>query len=650
MHGKRNIYLEMKSLADARHILFSAFPPENAPAAESIPVTKSVGRVLAEPVYAALSSPNYHSAAMDGVAVTAEKTYGASDSTPMTLHVGTEAFYVNTGHVLPAGTNAVIMIEHVWFIDDDHVRIEAPVFPWQYVRRMGEDIVATQLLFPRYHTITPYCMGALISAGIRTVPVIRPPRLLILPTGSELVEAADVDADTLFPGKVIESNAHVLKNLAEGCGAAAVRHPIIIDDPAEIKQTVSDAAFADWDMILVIGGSSAGTEDYARAVISNLGEVLVHGVTIMPGKPTVIGRINGKPVFGIPGYPVSAIIAFEQFVKPLIYAMIHRLEPEEETVSVIPTRKIPSKLGLEEFLRVKLGRVGDRIVATTLPRGAGTITSITEADGIIRIPSHVEGIAEDETVSARLLRPRQTIDDTIVIVGSHDNTIDVLADLIRARHGRYTLSSSHVGSMGGLMAIKRGLCHLAGAHLLDTADGTYNISYIRRYLPDIPVHLVRLADRDQGLIIPKGNPKQITGIADLGREDIVFINRQTGSGTRILLDYHLEKIGLAPDRINGFENEEFTHMAVAVAVLGDSADAGMGIYAAAKALHLDFIPIATESYELVIPESHFHTDRIQRLIEVINSREFSDRIHTLGGYHTQNTGQVIWSSDGCPTH
>ncbi|MGM0452896.1 MAG: molybdopterin biosynthesis protein [Thermodesulfobacteriota bacterium] len=645
MTDNRNIYLKMQSLSAAKAQLFEAFADIGTRlATETVPAAQAVGRVLAEPVYAKLSSPNFHAAAMDGIAVSAAATFGASESRPKTIKLGENAFAVNTGHVMPETTDAVIMIEHVQMIDDRRVEIEAPVFPWQNVRRMGEDIVATELLFARHHKVTPYCVGALLAGGIFEVAVLKRPKLLILPTGSELMPPDQADPERLAPGQVIESNAYVLGQMAEAAGAGYVHHDIVADDMAAIRKTVSDAAAGDFDIILVIGGSSAGSQDYARGVIEAIGQVHVHGVTIMPGKPTVIGEVQKKPAFGIPGYPVSAIIAFEQFVRPLISAMLHQPEPEEETIPACPTKKLASKLGMDEFVRVKLGRVDDRFVATPLPRGAGTITSITEADGIIRIPADSEGVQEGDPVSTRLIKTRRAVEDTIVAVGSHDNTIDVLADMVQAQSTRFSLSSSHVGSMGGLMAIKKDLCHFAGAHLLDTDDGSYNISYIKKYLPDIPVRVIRLVERDQGLIVLPGNPKNISGIGDLTRDDVAFINRQGGAGTRILLDYHLQQMGLDPAAISGYENEEFTHMAVAVSVLGHAADAGLGIHAAAKALDLDFIPVATESYDLVIPEAFAETDRLHLLYDIIASTEFAERVCALGGYHIENTGKLIWKN------
>jgi putative molybdopterin biosynthesis protein len=641
VNTKRNVYLNMKPLEEARQILFDHFPGTGTIPAETVSPPDAVGRVLAEPVVAAVSSPNFHAAAMDGVAVKAEETFGASETRPRELAVGTQARFLNTGHVMPDGTDAVIMIENIQTVGDDRIRIEAPAFPWQHVRKMGEDIVATELLYPRGHTVTPYCVGALISGGVYQVPVRRKPRVLIIPTGSELVDWRTTAPENLEPGQVLETNAYVLEKMISACGGEAMRHDRVMDDLDLIRQTVADAVAGDVDIVMTIGGSSAGSEDYSLPVLQDLGQLLVHGVTIMPGKPVILGDIQGKPFFGIPGYPVSAIIACEQFVQPLISHMLGVADHPRQTVAVVPTRKIASRLGVEEFLRVKLGQVGDRIVATPLPRGAGMITSITEADGIIRIPRQAEGIKDSDPVVAELLKPLPAIRNTIVIVGSHDNTLDVLADQLRAGDGALTLSSSHVGSMGGLMAVKRGVCHLAGAHLLDTQTGDYNLSYVKRYLPDTPVRLVNLVMREQGLIIPRGNPKGIKGIEDLGRDDIVFMNRQGGSGTRILLDYRLGQIGLSPDRINGYTSEEFTHMNVAVAVLSGTADAGLGIFAAAKALNLDFIPVVTEQYDLIIPEAHFESDNIQVLLETIHTEGFKRRVEALGGYGTAKTGAIV---------
>ena len=640
---RRNIYLQKKTLEDARKTVIEAFA-EKSPGKQWISTLDGAGRVLAEPVFAAVSSPNFHAAAMDGVAVKAANTFGAAETRPLNLQLGETAFPVNTGHIIPEGTDAVIMIEQINWVENDWIEIEAPVYPWQNVRKMGEDIVATELVFPRNHKITPHCLGAIITAGISSVCVWKKPKVLILPTGSELVDLTAVDPQALPKGKVIDSNSHMLGQMVEACGGTYRRHDLVADVTKAIREAIENANTDDIDLILILGGSSAGSEDYARAVIEELGSVLVHGVTMMPGKPVIAGQINGKPVFGMPGYPVSAIIAFEQLVQPIVYQMLHQTEPEARRINALPTRKLASKLGVEEFIRIKLGKVGDNIVATPLPRGAGCITSFTEADGIIRVPNAVEGVDANTPVPVELLRPLSSIYNTLVCVGSHDNTLDILSDMVREKSRQTTLSSSHVGSMGGLMAIKKGLCHIAGTHLLDTSDGNYNISYIKRYLPKRSVHLIHLVKRDQGLIVQPGNPKNIKNIKDLARPDVQFINRQGGSGTRILLDYRLSELGLKPEAISGYSNEEYTHMAVAVAVLSGAADVGLGIHAAAKALNLEFIPVVTESYELVIPDEFIEKPEIRLLLDIIDSAEFKLRVTALGGYHLKHTGTWVWKN------
>jgi putative molybdopterin biosynthesis protein len=641
----------MKPLEEARRIVLDTFGRRAGvdSGTETVSTPDAVGRVLAEPVTAKLSSPNFHAAAMDGIAVKAASTFGAHESRPRQLQVGREAFYVNTGHVMPPDTDAVIMIEHVQILDEEQVRIEAPVFPWQHVRKMGEDIVATEMLFTRRHQVTPYCIGALLSAGVFQVSVYCRPGVLIIPTGSELVDWRTLQAGALRPGQVIESNSYVLGRLVEAAGGTVDQNEQVGDNIDAIADTVSQALSGNYRMVLISGGSSAGSEDFAREVISRLGEVLVHGVTMMPGKPAIVGKVGPKPVFGIPGYPVSAIMAFEQLVQPLLGDLLGRPEPRRPRDQVVLTRKTASRLGVEEFLRVKIGRVGSRLVATALPRGAGCITSITEADGIVRIPAHVEGLSDNTPVEAELLRSPEHISNTLVVVGSHDNTLDVLADEARAQDTGLSICSSHVGSMGGLMAVKRGVCHTAGVHLLDETDGSYNISYIRKYLADRPVKLIHLVMRDQGLMVPPGNPRNIRGIEDLVRkapdqgisQDIKLINRQGGSGTRILLDHRLRELGIAPDQVGGYDHEEFTHMAVAVAVLSGAADVGLGIHAAARALGLDFIPVVTEQYDLVFAAEYFESAPVQALLKVIGGRAFKKRVESLGGYHTERTGEVL---------
>ncbi len=642
MNSKRNVYLDMKSIKEAEAILFDKFSSQPFIGTEEITSACAVGRVLAEPAVAALSSPNFHAAAMDGIAVHAKSSFGACEENPVSLEIGHNAFWINTGRVMPENTNAVIMIEHLNIIDDNIIEIEAPVFPWQNVRKMGEDIVATELLFPRGHVITPYSVGALLSGGVFHVKVRKKPKVLIIPTGSELRQWEEVKGKQLAPGDVIESNSHVLAGLCREYKAEVDCNTMLKDNLDKIKKAVKDGIDSGYDMVLIIGGSSAGSEDYAKPVISSLGKVYVHGVTMMPGKPVLFGKVENVPVFGIPGYPVAAIVAFEQFAGKLLLKMQGLCREKREEIQVEPARKIVSKLGQEEFLRVKIGEVNGKLIASQLPRGSGSITTLTEADGIIRIPAHSEGIGAGEKVAAELIRPLSAIKNTIVIIGSHDNCLDLLADEIRrGKTGSVSISSSHVGSMGGLMAIKKGACHMAGSHLLDPEDGSYNISYLKKYLPDEKLWVINLVMREQGFILPKGNPKGIKGLEDFKDSSLFFINRQVGSGTRILLDYRLKVLGINPSEISGYDNEEYTHMSVAVAVLSGRADAGLGIHAAARALDLDFIPVVTEEYDLIIPDRFFNTDKVQVLMQTIRTESFRNRVNSLGGYGTEKTGEII---------
>jgi putative molybdopterin biosynthesis protein len=640
---ERNVYLQMTTLEAAHEVWEELFRTKRT-AVEEVPSHQALHRVLTRPVVARRSVPHYHGAAMDGIAVRAENTFGASDVRPLQLVLGTDAFAVDTGDPLPSNTDAVIMIEQVENIDQQQVAIRSPAYPWQHVRKVGEDIVAGELLLPQQHQLRPADLGALLAGGITAVSAYARPRVWIQPTGTELVPA--VAAEEPPPGKIIEFNGTVLAAMVEEAGAEPWLRQIAADDYASIRSALEEAVASPVDVVLINAGSSAGTEDYTRSLIEELGQVLVHGVTMMPGKPTILGLVRDKPVVGIPGYPVSAILAFEEFVRPLLFSLQGMACPSSRKVTATLARKLPSRLGLEEFIRVILGRVQGELIAMPLQRGAGVITSLTRADGILQVPQEMEGMELGEEVRVRLLRPEEQLDQTLIMIGSHDNTIDVLANELKVRDGRLHLSSSNVGSMGGLMAIRRGQTHLAGSHLLDPETGDYNFSYIQRYLPEVPVRVVQLAKRTQGLLVRPGNPKGIQDVSDLLRSDVVFINRQGGSGTRILLDYQLRKLGLDAARIRGYDQEEFTHMAVAVNVLSGRADAGMAIYASARALRLDFVPVAEERYDLIIPETSWEDAKVRHVLDIVGSPSFHRMVEDMGGYDVREAGRVMGHWNG----
>jgi len=616
---------------------------------ESLALEDAAGRITAEPVWALISSPHYHAAGMDGYAVRAEDTAGASETRPVYLSVGDQARYVDTGDPLPAGTNAVIMVEDVQ-LRDRAIEILAPAPPWQHVRPMGEDMVATELILPANHRLRPQDIGAAAGAGHSRLTVRRQPRVAIQPTGTELV----APGSEVRPGDIIEYNSLVLAAMVREWGGQPTRLPPIPDDYAAIRARVLEASQTH-DLVIVNAGSSAGSEDYTARIVAELGQLLVHGIAIRPGHPVILGviraaggegaagggEIRSVPLIGLPGYPVSAAITCELLVKPTLARWLGQPPDERPQIPAMLTRKVVSPEGAEEFLRVTVGQVGERVVATPLGGGSGVLMSLVRADGIVRIPRGEQGHDAGAIVTVELHRPPTSLRRTIVAIGSHDLTLDLLADELGRRNPGRRLASTNVGSVGGLLALGRGEAHLAGSHLLDEETGAYNSPYIRRLLPNTRVVLLGFVEREQGLIVPRGNPKGLHGLADLARPDVVFINRQRGAGTRVLLDFRLRQMGIRPQAIQGYERQEFTHLAVAAAVASGAADCGMGILAAARALRLDFVPLELERYDLVIPAEFYDSETVAPLLAIVRDPAFAARVADLGGYAAPQMGQAL---------
>jgi putative molybdopterin biosynthesis protein len=663
----RRYYLEDRSLDDARRrfeAVLEQFGGLRLPHAERVPLIRALGRITAAPVWANMSSPHYHAAAMDGVAVRASDTVGATESNPKQLHVGQEAIWVDTGDPLPPETNAVIMAEHLQTLDEQTIEIRAAVAPWYHVRPMGEDIVATELVLPENHRIRPFDLGALAAAGHIDVLVRSRPRVAIIPTGTELVSLGDVrrpttdarvladevmgaeDADqssvagNLKPGDIIEFNSLMLAGQVEEWGGAATRLAPV-PDRRELLRAAVEQALAEADIVVVNAGSSAGSEDYTAPVLAELGEVAVHGAAIRPGHPVILAVVGGKPVLGLPGYPVSAALTADLFLRPLVYRMQRLQPPPRPTQQAVMSRKLLSPMGEDEFVRVTLGQVDGRTIATPLTRGAGVVMSLVRADGLVTIPRFSEGLHSGAEVTVELLRDAAEIERTIVAIGSHDLALDLLASYLRGIAADVRLSSANVGSLGGLMALKRGDAHFAGTHLLDEETGEYNRPFLNRLLSGEDVLLINLAYRDQGLILPPGNPQGLRSLADLARPDVRFVNRQKGSGTRILLDYHLKLQHLELGQIVGYDHEEFTHMSVAAAVQSGTATAGLGILAAAKALGLEFIPLFQERYDLAVPRRHWESELLAPMRHALHSESFRQAVADLGGYHVGDMGKEI---------
>lgn len=633
----QQIYLDNIPLEEAQAILSEKVTLPHY--TETIKTQQALGRVLAVSVFAERSMPAFHASAMDGIAVDSKKTVGADEQKPIILEIEKDFCVVDTGDPIPEGFDAVIMVEDIQWLNEEEVEILAPAAPWQHIRPVGEDVVAGEIILSAYHKLTPPDLGVLLAGGILEVEVLVPPRVGIIPTGSELIKPEE----TVNKGNIVDFNSTVLAAYVTEWGGIPETYPIIIDDRELIKQGIL-TALKSCDILVINAGSSAGREDYTAKIIQELGHVFVHGVATKPGKPVILGKINNKPVIGIPGYPVSAYLALEWFVMPLIYKYFGIPQPERKKVNVKLGRRVVSALGKEEFVRMTVGYVNGKYMANPLSRGAGVTMSLVKAHGLLRIPAASLGYEQGDEVEIELYRSQREVENTIVMVGSHDLTLDILATEIRKVAGGLFLSSSHVGSMGGLMAIQKGEAHAAGTHLLDPKTGEYNIPYIEKIFKDQELILINLLYRDQGFILPKGNPKSVQQVEDIVKQNLLMINRQKGAGTRVLFDHLLRTKGIDPGVIRGYTREEFSHLGVAASVKSGSADVGIGIKSAALVYNLDFVSIGEERYDLLMDKNFYTSLKGQILLDIIQSAGFQKQVENLGGYSTRDAGKIIWES------
>lgn len=606
----------------------------------TVPVEKAVGRVTAAPVWARRSSPAFDSAAMDGIAVRAADLVTATETAPVLLAPAAFAV-VDTGDPLPAGYDAVVMREHVHHTADGAAELRAAVPPYQHVRSIGEDISATELLLPAGHRLRPVDVAAAAAAGVTELTVRQPPVVVVVPTGDEIKPLGS----ELGPGDILDTNSLMLAEQARELGCEARTVPVVPDDP-ELISAALRAAATEADLVVLVAGSSAGRDDFTARVVASAGTLAVHGVAVKPGHPVVLGVVEGAgagtPVLGAPGYPVSAALTFEIFATPLLAALEGAAPRERPAVHARLARKLASTLGSDDWVRVRLGRVGGEIVATPLPRGAGVLTSLVRADGLLVVPAGVEGHHAGDRVRVSLLRGAEEIGRTIVAIGSHDLVLDIAASALRTVDPAITLASANVGSLGGLVALRDGLCHLAGSHLLDPETGEYTLPYLDKLFADGPeVAVVRLVHREQGLLVPPGNPLGLRGLADLTRPGLRYVNRQRGAGTRVLLDQELGRLGIDPADLVGYAREEHTHLAVAAAVAGDRVDTGLGIRAAARAFGLDFVPVAEEPYDLVLRADTLEDPLLAPLWKLLADPAFRAEVEALGGYSCRETGRRL---------
>lgn len=656
-------------------------------ATEVITTHKAFGRITAKPVYANISSPHYCACAMDGIAVNSKKTFGATETTPVYLKEGEDFARVDTGDVLPDCFDAVIMIEDV-IEEKGMARINQPVFPWQNVRQIGEDVCSGEMIVPSNILIDEACVGAFLSAGVWEVEVYKNIKVGVIPTGDEIIKAGTNPQG----GNIIDSNSAVFSSYLKHWGYEPVVYEIVPDDLELISKAIKTAC-EDCDAVIVNAGSSAGRGDYTSAAIENLGTLIFHGVAIKPGKPSIFGIVNDIPVFGVPGYPVSGIIVMKNIVKILLECLEHKMTMNfcsesagssflseydkkdiinrfiygnnngnnncwetsknrnyeikiQYMIDAILSKKIYSSLKYKEYVRVKAGYVNGKYIVVPLNRGAGVITSFLRADGILEVPQDVEMIDAGENVKVSILKHPESVINSLLIVGSHDIMLDEISDIFNIyslfEENDVKISSIHAGSLPGIFALKRGECHICGTHLLDEQTGQYNVSFAKKYFPDRNAVLIRGVKRIQGLIVQKGNPLGIKGMESIMDPDIRYVNRQKGSGTRILYEYLTKNLSKDKNLLISHNREEYTHMAVASSVASGTADAGLGVYSAAKAYDLDFIPVCTEQYDFLVNKEIFNTYLAKRFVDVLKSQALKQRLLKLGGYEFEDTGEIIY--------
>ena len=631
----QKVFLSNIELKDAIELYLNKISPIKTEP-EMINTWEGRERISYSPVFAKLSSPFYNSSAMDGIATLSAKTYGAHERNHIELNENIDYIVVDTGDPIPPEYDCVIMVEDLINTGEKKIAVYKSAAPWQNIRPLGEDIVETQLIIPSNHVIRPVDIGAMLAGGVNAIEVYKKPLVGIIPTGTEIVEPGT----KLKVGDIIEFNSWVFCAQVVEWGGTPKRYDIVKDNYELIKDKVKKASL-ECDVILINAGSSAGREDFTYSVIKELGEVYIHGVAIKPGKPVILGSVNNKPVIGIPGFPVSAYFIMENLCKKVILASLGLIAKESRTVSAVLSRRVMSSLKYLEFVRVKLGYVGEKLIATPINRGAGATMSLVRADGVVEIPQSIEGYEAGTRVEVKLLKDEEDINNTIVCIGSHDPIIDVISDLLHVQSKKYFLSSAHVGSMGGIMALKTSETHIAPIHLLDMETGEYNISYIKKYLTLKDIALIKGVKRIQGLMVERGNPLNIQTLADITNKETKFVNRQRGSGTRLFLDYNLSKLNINSKDINGYDREEYTHLSVAAAVAAKDVDCGLGVYSAALLMGLDFVPLGNEEYDFAVPRSYLELNMLKEFIKILKSDKFKERLDKLGGYDYSNIGRII---------
>jgi putative molybdopterin biosynthesis protein len=634
--ARQEQFLEVVSAEEAqarfaRHLDLSPLP------GESVPLAEALGRVLADDVAAAVDAPPFDRANVDGFAVRAADTTGASDGAPRRLHLNGEvlvcgrapgltvapgtATAIATGGVLPRGADAVVMIEHTELIETDGpaIAVRRTVAPGQFVSHAGSDIARGETLLRRGARITSREIGMLAACGFDRAEVVRRPTVAVLSTGNELVRPGE----TLRPATVYDSNGEILAAAVSEAGGVPVRLGVVPDDAPALAAALRDA-LARCDMVVLSGGTSKGAGDLSHQVVARLGEpgVLVHGVALKPGKPLCLAVVAAKPVVVLPGFPTSAIFTFHAFVAPAIRARAGLTPEAARTVDATVPVRLPSELGRKEFVLVALVEGEDGPIAFAMPKGSGAVTAFSQADGFLEVDALSSAVEAGTRARVTLIGAARAPD--LVIAGSHCVALDAVLGALADRG--LTARTIAIGSLGGVAAARRGECDLAPVHLLDPQSGRYNAHLVAPGLT-----LVRGWERMQGIVHRQGDARFAgraagdalkTALAD---SDCLMVNRNAGAGTRILIDQLLD--GARPP---GYGNQPRSHNAVAAAVAQGRADWGVAIASVARLYGLGFLPLTPECYDFLLVEGRRDRPAVQAFLAALADPAVRARIAALG--------------------
>ncbi|MDO5116419.1 MAG: molybdopterin biosynthesis protein [Synergistaceae bacterium] len=635
-------YPQHITLEEAWRLLESAFAGYARKFKTETDITEAAGHILTRDIKAERNVPHYAASAVDGYALRAADTAEASAATPARVKKG-KYQWMNTGAALPDWADAVLMVEDS-SLEGDELLIYRPLTPSANVRPLGEDVMAGQIIAREGEEVTPALISLFLCAGLEKVPVYRKAKSLFIPTGDEIIARGEwLARESQRSGTVAESNSLFIASSFKKWGCEVDVTPILPDDPELLKEYIQKGA-AEYDVVMVGAGSAKGRRDHTTEVFEELGEVLFRGVRMKPGRPAMAACVGGKPVICLPGFPMSTAVTLWSLVLPLLKMLSgHKLGSEKEIIKeAIGTKySLAAKLlvqhsspqGIEEWLRVKTALVGKNLYGWALTSGASVLWALAEADGIAMLPASALECEKGTEIEIWMTR-RVELQRRALFQGSDDPAIQLLVTPVRRRGADLALRA--VGSMGGLAALSRGECHVAAAHLLDEESGGYNDIFIERFSNGRRWKRILVFYRTQGIIVPRGNPKGIKSFRDLCSGELVFSNRQPGAGTRVLFDHLLKSEGTAPEKIKGYSQICTTHMEAANRVYTGLADATLGIRSAADALGLDFIPLAEEPYELVIPEEHLRHPGIEALIESLSDAEWRKQVEEMGGYRWPN--------------